>query len=675
MNTDYNKKEGFHLYLMSSSSHNIYDNSLAHFTNKLPRELNLKDYVVSLVDIFLPPIKKKTARSRRALSSDDEEFFHSKRRRRDNESSNTAADAVQFSVDQSNFEIRLTKDSFKKIRYSLHDVNFGNGLLSKLHKFINRVDNAEIEITIEERATFLEYVKLDFLEALLTTDLSKLPLDSSVYKDGQYWVHIYQKSNVPNNITLEYKNYVTAKNFMLYIVRQLPLHKRNVDNLMNLINNDFHTILDIGRINKDELKAEFEKNKTKAEMIAWIKEKIRLEEIEKKREKEKQQETVQQKEKIITIHFNEYGASCVIDVEKMTSEERSKLYELDQFIDLIRRNLNFLGNPERGCEKYTRDELISLREKIRQNILSSVKLNDYNEKPEYETFEKDAYDLQLNLPYDFEDDVVLEREDDGTLKDPIESYKLEKRYKRKSTLIKPGDYRNFEFFMNFPIKQIEKQKRNKETFSDSLKVVFELFRKHDEDARLKRGDAESLIENEQNSGKHTEEKIDPEVQQYYDNPYKVLEKYGNNYYNYYNHLDEVHNESMKKHNAVKAKVLEHERWPKEIITSGSIATTGKLDYLESSHLIFVYANIVKPTIVGSQELKILKIWCEALDSDKGHIIQFTEGQYTALQSTTISSIEILILDGQGNKINFADADLKKGHIPTVLHLHFRSVSI
>lgn len=718
-------KEGFYVYLFSSDSLQYYEsNTLSQFSNKLPRYLNLKNYLVALCDIYIPPMEGSNKQRRRRnelidtrnnidndmdnIEIDDTDVeIDYKRSRREQEQSEEKA--VKFSVDNSDLEIKLTQQAFLKIAYRNYHLNFGNGFLAKIKNFVFYKQKPEEKVPDTEKEKFLNYIKLDLIEWLLTNDLQKIPYKTTVFAENHPIIHIYLKSNDSINVTTEYKTYGSARNVLQDIIEQIPLQRRNAQNFVDLVNSDLHTGFDIERIDSGKLKEQFDKKLPKDELMAWMQKELQGEhdnkKDDKKEENTKDKSTVDATSQHIVINFKEYGGFADIDTSKIT--DKNKVYEIDEFVDLVRKNLTFYGNPKASCEPYSRAELLNLKEKIRQAILSSVNINNYDESPEYKAMVKNEFDLMLNLPHNFTESAVLEREFDGTLKNPLDTYVIKDRYVRKPTVIRPNVYKSFESFIEQPIMQIENGQRNKETFSDALKLVFERFRREDDDARIRRQNDNDQQQQQQQeevqplalqqpSGSNTDGKGNKKLPEQEDEAsespdiQKTIDLYKdwvkndmswNEYYHYTKTIEEekakrekinkMHEKQEEDHMAIK-KAVHARQFPKKIVTHGHLASDGILDYKSVTNQIFVYCSIVKPTIVGSQELKLLKIIAHQLEPTGGKYIAYGTRQFVPVHITNFNTIEILLLNSKGEKIHFRDANLANAtELPTFLKLHFK----
>ena len=95
---------------------------------------------------------------------------------------------------------------------------------------------------------------------------------------------------------------------------------------------------------------------------------------------------------------------------------------------------------------------------------------------------------------------------------------------------------------------------------------------------------------------------------------------------------------------------------------------GLNEYLKYTEEIFVYTNIIKPTFVGNDKVKLLKIITDDSVYDKVVSLNYSSPHYMPLESRLLDRIRLFMLDSEGHKIKFSDS-----HSRVIYKLHFREV--
>lgn len=93
----------------------------------------------------------------------------------------------------------------------------------------------------------------------------------------------------------------------------------------------------------------------------------------------------------------------------------------------------------------------------------------------------------------------------------------------------------------------------------------------------------------------------------------------------------------------------------------SIMNTQKVDQLR---FIYIYTDIINPRYIGGIKSRYLRIIPKSKNNES--IIKFDHIEYCLLENNYLENISILIMDGQGEQINF-----ESSASPTYIMLHFK----
>lgn len=251
------ERDHFYLFLLSNNSTSVYTtNTLSSFTNKLARDIKLNEnWVVGLTEIAfnaLPTISQRfTSPSTNPLaesSGDDEgddggdidmtveEFVvnnNNTRRRRGN-----SFTFVSIDID-GNYCIEISSHDMDSMCYKSKHLNMGKlleqiGNFVKLKKGVVAVDGDEtvLETTKQE-------VKKQILAIIANGEYVNLPQKNIKPASTDYIVHLYMGSSISDNIVLHRNTYENIHSFVIGIVEQLPVKRRNLNDL-KLLFNIFH---------------------------------------------------------------------------------------------------------------------------------------------------------------------------------------------------------------------------------------------------------------------------------------------------------------------------------------------------------------------------------------------------------------------------------------------------
>lgn len=155
-----------------------------------------------------------------------------KRKRR-----NTEEPRIQIKVGKT-YRIILTYSDLKSVCYQRHDLNGGKLLEIMSEKFV------PVDVFNPSADTDLEFtkrlIKMAIMQKIMTQDWTKQPQIVRKAASNEFTVHVYMGPR-SDNVSLSYATYERIEDFIEFIIYQLPIEKRNKENLLLLFNIFLHT--------------------------------------------------------------------------------------------------------------------------------------------------------------------------------------------------------------------------------------------------------------------------------------------------------------------------------------------------------------------------------------------------------------------------------------------------
>lgn len=642
----------FYVALMSNNSMEHYpDNVLSAFTNKLPRPVQLiGTWVVGLTHISYGPFSSFQRMVMLPENESDVEIFEpisvnrpvpdpspippKKRRRvrRDREYRTQKQEAsvekkVEIKVSDV-YNIVLTQSDLQELTYEKHHLNAG-----KLLKILG--DKIEPKLNVDDPKVYYEMemlrrkIKHQIMDLIEKEDwITDNKIMKQTRKKDEFMLHVYQGSSKSTNIPIRYLKHNNIEAFIKEIVYQLPLINREKNSLAQLFNL-FHNSYDLMQDNMFQ-----SPKKTDATNLY--------------------------------IPLTEYGSSTGLNTKRIL-ETRPNVMEagisMDEIIALFRENLQYKDE-----KKLSSAEKLELRLKIKNAIVDVLRGNALNAPFIPKQFKKD--DLPLNVPY----------EKIGT-----------NSFNYYRTVLEAKAYDHEDHFLNEIYNQIPLEKRDKKVFLETLNQAFV----KSINSKRSTNEIEDLSTYKRPVDYSDTTKPNAPPIEFPVRPVAIQEQLKESQIaptpapaptlapspasaptvvtTPTPNPDPTHTSEPEQPASVEDDKTTHYLETKTRLTlnfTPKTNTESKLTEIVASRrdihknrFIFVYSDVICGRIIGESITKFLRI---IPLTDNSRDLQFKHVEYINVERNYIDSIEILLTNSFGERIEF-----QASTIPTFLMLHFK----